>query len=58
MPGKARLGSLGKLGWGLVSVKPGIPSPYPPPPVEAAIILENESGYIFLENGSTVVTEA
>ena len=58
MPGKARLGSLGKLGGGLVSVKFGISSTYPPPPLGAHIILEDGSGFILIEDGSTVVTEA
>jgi len=58
MPGKTRLGSLGKLGWGLISVKSGEPSPYPPPPIEEYIILEDNTGFILLEDGSAVVTEA
>ena len=58
MPGKVGLNALGRLGWGVGSIKSGKPGVGPPPPIEQAIILEDETGFVLLEDGSTVVTES
>jgi len=58
MPGKVGLNGLGRLGWGVGSIKPGTASTSPPPLIEYGVILENETGFILLEDGTPVVTES
>lgn len=53
--GKVGLNALGRLGSGLGSVKTGIPGT--PPELESFIILENDAGYILLEDSDLIVTE-
>lgn len=54
--GKIALSGLGRLGGGLGSVFHGNIGGAPPS-LETAIILEDETGYILLEDNNLIITE-